>query len=94
MLRTLIREGSVPPKTDGILESSLYVSDVSRSARFYEETFGFRVIAELGELRLFAVQIAPEGGVQRRRRNRAQLDRPSKSMLREPGSGVMVAAGA
>jgi predicted enzyme related to lactoylglutathione lyase len=31
------------PKTDGILESSLYVSDVPRSIRFYEETFGFSV---------------------------------------------------
>jgi catechol 2,3-dioxygenase-like lactoylglutathione lyase family enzyme len=37
------------PKTDGILESSLYVSDVARSVRFYEETFGFRVISEFGE---------------------------------------------
>lgn len=36
------------PKTDGILESSLYVSDVHRSVRFYEETFGFRVIADFG----------------------------------------------
>lgn len=36
----------MPPKTDGILESSLYVSDVARSARFYESTFGFRVIRE------------------------------------------------
>ena len=33
----------MPPKSDGILESSLYVSDVARSVRFYEETFGFRV---------------------------------------------------
>jgi Predicted ring-cleavage extradiol dioxygenase len=33
------------PKIDGILESSLYVSDVSRSVRFYEEMFGFRVIS-------------------------------------------------
>jgi catechol 2,3-dioxygenase-like lactoylglutathione lyase family enzyme len=39
----------MPPKTDGILESSLYVSDVARSVRFYEETFGFRVIVEFGE---------------------------------------------
>ena len=38
------------PKTDGILESSLYVSDVGRSVRFYEEVFGFRVINEFGEL--------------------------------------------
>ena len=39
----------MPPKTRGILESSLYVSDVARSARFYEETFGFRVISDFGE---------------------------------------------
>ena len=30
------------PKTDGILESSLYVSDVPRSIRFYEE-FGLSI---------------------------------------------------
>jgi catechol 2,3-dioxygenase-like lactoylglutathione lyase family enzyme len=39
----------MPPKTDGILESSLYVSDVPRSVRFYKETFGFRVIVDFGE---------------------------------------------
>jgi catechol 2,3-dioxygenase-like lactoylglutathione lyase family enzyme len=39
----------VPPKTDGILESCLYVSDVSRSVRFYEDLFGFPVILEFGE---------------------------------------------
>ena len=37
------------PKTDGILESSLYVSDVARSTRFYQETCGFRVISKFGE---------------------------------------------
>jgi catechol 2,3-dioxygenase-like lactoylglutathione lyase family enzyme len=37
------------PKTEGILESSLYVSDVTRSARFYRETFGFGVMTEFGE---------------------------------------------
>ena len=37
------------PKTEGILESSLYVSDVARSARFYRETFGFDVMTEFGE---------------------------------------------
>ena len=37
------------PKIDGILESSLYVSDVPRSIRFYEETFGFSVVSEFGE---------------------------------------------
>jgi len=39
----------MPPKTDGILECSLYVSDVSRSVRFYEEIFGFRVIKDFGQ---------------------------------------------
>jgi catechol 2,3-dioxygenase-like lactoylglutathione lyase family enzyme len=37
------------PKTDGIVESSLYVSDLPRSVRFYEEIFGFRVISNFGE---------------------------------------------
>ena len=37
------------PQIDGILESSLYVSNVPRSVRFYQETFGFSVIAEFGE---------------------------------------------
>jgi catechol 2,3-dioxygenase-like lactoylglutathione lyase family enzyme len=37
------------PKTDGLLESSLYVSDLPRSVRFYQEVFGFRVISEFGE---------------------------------------------
>ena len=39
----------MPPKTDGILESSLYVSDLARSVRYYRETFGFGVISEFGE---------------------------------------------
>jgi|SRR5450631_1061822 catechol 2,3-dioxygenase-like lactoylglutathione lyase family enzyme len=39
----------MPPKIRGILESSLYVSDLRRSVRFYEETFGFRVISDFGE---------------------------------------------
>ena len=33
------------PKSEGILESSLYVEDLARSARFYEKLFGFRVIS-------------------------------------------------
>jgi len=37
------------PKIDGILESSLYVSDLPRSVIFYEETLGFRLISEFGE---------------------------------------------
>lgn len=38
----------MPPKTAGILETSLYVADVARSARFYEKIFGFRVISDFG----------------------------------------------
>ena len=34
------------PKTDGILESALYVSDMARSVQFYQETFGFSVITD------------------------------------------------
>src|SRR5882724_11405189 len=37
------------PKSEGVLESSLYVDDVSRSARFYEKVFGFGVISDFGE---------------------------------------------
>lgn len=39
----------MPPQTEGLLESSLYISDVARSVRFYEDIFGFRVIKDLGE---------------------------------------------
>jgi catechol 2,3-dioxygenase-like lactoylglutathione lyase family enzyme len=41
--------GAVQPKTEGILESSLYVSDVARSVRFYREIFGFSMMKEFGE---------------------------------------------
>jgi catechol 2,3-dioxygenase-like lactoylglutathione lyase family enzyme len=37
------------PNTEGILESSLYVTDVARSAQFYERVFGFHVISDFGE---------------------------------------------
>jgi catechol 2,3-dioxygenase-like lactoylglutathione lyase family enzyme len=37
------------PNTEGILESSLYVTDVARSAQFYEKIFGFQVISDFGE---------------------------------------------
>src|ERR1700752_3203095 len=39
----------MPPKLDGILESSLYVVDLPRSVRFYQEIFGFPVISDFGE---------------------------------------------
>jgi catechol 2,3-dioxygenase-like lactoylglutathione lyase family enzyme len=37
------------PNIAGILESSLYVTDVARSAQFYEKIFGFQVISDFGE---------------------------------------------
>lgn len=37
------------PKTDGLLESSLYVTDLGRSVEFYTRIFGFRVISDFGE---------------------------------------------
>lgn len=43
------RESGAPPKTGGILESSLYVTDVARSARFYEKIFGFHIISDFGQ---------------------------------------------
>jgi len=36
------------PKTDGILESALYVSDVTRSIHFYEDIFEFTGISDFG----------------------------------------------
>jgi catechol 2,3-dioxygenase-like lactoylglutathione lyase family enzyme len=37
------------PKCEGILESSLYVADVARSRRFYENIFGFSTVSDFGE---------------------------------------------
>jgi len=37
------------PNTEGILESSLYVSDVAHSGQFYEKIFGFQFISDFGE---------------------------------------------
>lgn len=39
----------MPPPTEGILESSLYVSDVAASAEFYERIFQFRMISDFGD---------------------------------------------
>src|SRR5689334_20931402 len=41
-------EADMRPNTAGILESSLYVSDVAASARFFEKIFGFQVISDFG----------------------------------------------
>ena len=38
----------MPPALEGILESSLYVSDVMRSVEFYKRIFGFEVISDFG----------------------------------------------
>jgi catechol 2,3-dioxygenase-like lactoylglutathione lyase family enzyme len=40
---------AMPPRSNGLLESSLYVQDVSASAQFYAKIFGFRTISDFGE---------------------------------------------
>ena len=40
---------NMPPKSDGLLESSLYVKDVAASAQFYETIFGFCKVSDFGE---------------------------------------------
>ena len=42
-------EFAMTPKTEGIVESSLYVADVGRSADFYERIFGFHKISDFRE---------------------------------------------
>jgi len=37
------------PKSEGLLESSLYVGDVAASARFYARIFGFPIVSDFGE---------------------------------------------
>jgi catechol 2,3-dioxygenase-like lactoylglutathione lyase family enzyme len=37
------------PKSEGLVESSLYVDDVAVSARFYERIFGFRPVSDFGD---------------------------------------------
>jgi hypothetical protein len=41
-----IRRIDMPPKTEGILESALYIADKARSVQFYERIFGLRVISD------------------------------------------------
>ncbi len=48
----------MPPKSEGILESSLYITDVAASAQFYEKIFGFQAISDFGE-RGCAMQAGP-----------------------------------
>jgi catechol 2,3-dioxygenase-like lactoylglutathione lyase family enzyme len=37
------------PKSEGLLESALYVDDVAASTRFYERIFGFPMVSNFGE---------------------------------------------
>jgi catechol 2,3-dioxygenase-like lactoylglutathione lyase family enzyme len=37
------------PRSEGLLESSLYVDDVAASAQFYERIFGFPIISDFGD---------------------------------------------
>ena len=39
----------MPPRSNGLLESALYVHDVAASARFYANIFGFPMISDFGE---------------------------------------------
>jgi catechol 2,3-dioxygenase-like lactoylglutathione lyase family enzyme len=39
----------MPPRSDGLLESSLYVRDVAASARFYAKIFGFSMVSDFGD---------------------------------------------
>jgi len=68
------------PKTQGILEFSLYVTDVARSAQFYARIFGFRAISDFG-----ARGCAMEAGNRQvlllsRRRAQAQSSRRTTAM--------------
>jgi catechol 2,3-dioxygenase-like lactoylglutathione lyase family enzyme len=39
----------MPPDSEGLLESSLYVDDVAASARFYQRIFGFPIVSDFGD---------------------------------------------
>jgi catechol 2,3-dioxygenase-like lactoylglutathione lyase family enzyme len=49
---------SSAPKSDGILETSLYIESVPKSVEFYERIFGFHVISDFGA-RGCAMQAGP-----------------------------------
>jgi catechol 2,3-dioxygenase-like lactoylglutathione lyase family enzyme len=36
------------PRTEGLLESAIYVDDVAVSTQFYERIFGFQIISDFG----------------------------------------------
>ena len=47
---------ATPPRVTAVLETCLHVEDVERSARFYEELFGFKRMA--GDARFCAFDVA------------------------------------
>jgi catechol 2,3-dioxygenase-like lactoylglutathione lyase family enzyme len=49
----------MPPRTDGVLETSLYVDDLARSSQFYQKVFGFPVISDFGGDRGCALAAGP-----------------------------------
>src|SRR4051812_35945314 len=50
----------MPPSTNGILETSLYVADIRRSVRFYENLFAFPVISDFPDGRGCALAAGPQ----------------------------------
>ena len=44
------------PSLTGVLETSLYVDDLDRATRFYQQLFGFRVMVGDGRIRALAVR--------------------------------------
>jgi catechol 2,3-dioxygenase-like lactoylglutathione lyase family enzyme len=49
IVQTASWRSNMHPNTEGILESSLYVTDLARSVSFYKKIFGFEVISDFGE---------------------------------------------
>lgn len=43
------------PTVSGILETALYVDDIERSARFYQDLFGFEIVSSGARLTAIAV---------------------------------------
>lgn len=45
----MAEQAKTPPRVNGILETSLYVQSVARSAEFYRRVFGFEVLDLAGD---------------------------------------------
>ncbi|MFL5173086.1 MAG: VOC family protein, partial [Microvirga sp.] len=43
------------PRLNGVLETALYVEDLERAARFYEETLGLSALAKDARFRAYDV---------------------------------------